>query len=272
MTRKLIALLAAAIIFFPALVTAAPEARLWSIWNTSDEQSDTTISHAKWQALLDRYLDDNTADGVNLFAYSTVSNEDKQILKAYIKELTALDPRDFNKAEQFAYWVNLYNALTVDLVLKKYPVASIRKIRFLSSPFGPWNKSLVKIAGERITLNDIEHRILRPIWRDERIHFAVNCASIGCPNLQGNAFTAANADQLLEKGAREFINHPRGVMRNGDALMLSSIFDWYGADFADSQDGVVKRLEYYMDAPGLSALQGFTSLNYDYDWSLNQAQ
>ncbi len=248
----------------------APSSDAWEMWHVSDEESGQQVSHAKWQTLLDQYLIDDTDDGINLFAYSKVSKEDKKLLKSYLNDLAGLDPRGLNRAEQQAYWINMYNALTIDVVLDEYPVKSIRKIRFLSSPFGPWDKSLLKVAGEKVTLNDIEHRILRPIWQDERIHFAVNCASIGCPNLQGTAFTADNTEALLDKGADEFVNHKRGVARDGDTLMLSSIFDWYGVDFGNNQDEIIESLGDYLNEDNANLLlPGFTSVKYDYDWSLN---
>ncbi|MBX2849909.1 MAG: DUF547 domain-containing protein [Acidiferrobacterales bacterium] len=253
-----------------ANIVAAPSSEVWDIWAKNDDTSTQVVDHSKWQAILDAYLNDETTDGVNRFAYGKVTSEDKKKLKTYLKELTSLDPRTLAKDEAMAYWINMYNALTIDVVLDDYPVKSIRSIRFLTSPFGPWDKKLLKVAGERITLNDIEHRILRPIWQDERIHFAVNCASIGCPNLQRTAFNAENLDVLLEKGAEEFINHPRGVSRNGDKLMLSSIFDWYGVDFGTNENEVVEALTDFISEEHAQKLEGYTTVKYDYDWSLNE--
>lgn len=129
-----------------------------------------------------------------LFRYAEVTKEDKTLLNDYLDQLSKLDPREFNRQEQYAYWVNLYNALTVKLILDNYPVASITKLGGLFS-FGPWDEKVFTVAGQTLTLNDIEHRILRPIWKDPRTHYAVNCASLGCPNLQSQAFTAQNTEQ-----------------------------------------------------------------------------
>lgn len=257
---------------FNVTAKAAPGADAWEIWVASNQESTLTVSHDKWQTILDKYLADDTDDGVNLFAYGKVSDLDKALLKEYLSELTAQDPRALNKDEQMAYWINLYNALTIDVVLDEYPVSSIRKIRFLTSPFGPWDKSLVEIDGEDLTLNDIEHRILRPIWQDPRIHFAVNCASIGCPNLQGTVFTAANLESLLDKGAVEFINHGRGVGGGDGKLKLSSIFDWYGDDFGSDVSEIVEYLGDFMDEDRQSLLTDYESVSYDYDWSLNESK
>ena len=127
-------------------------------------------------------------DGIARIGYGAVSDEDRKSLDAYIAALAGHpgSRRALNRAEQQAYWINLYNALTVQVILDHYPVESIRDIDISPGLFadGPWGKKLVTIEGEAVSLDDIEHRILRPIWKDPRIHYAVNCASIGCPNLQ----------------------------------------------------------------------------------------
>lgn len=248
---------------------AAPDSEIWQHWNVSNETSTAVVSHQAWQEILDVYLVSNAVDKVNRFKYGKVTPEDKSKLEQYLSSLSDTDPRELKRDEQFAYWVNLYNALTVKVVLDKYPVKSIRKIRFLSSPFGPWDKSLIKIADTKITLNDIEHRILRPIWQDPRIHFAVNCASIGCPNLQPTAFTASNFDELLETSAEQFINHPRGLQRDGQALMLSSIFDWYGSDFGNDEEQIIEYFSDFLDDDKQALIEHYENIEFQYDWSLN---
>jgi hypothetical protein len=150
------------------------------------------------------------ADGVNRFAYGTVTQEDQAALKAYLGTLRALRPQDYNRDEQFAYWANLYNAATVDLIIKAYPVKSIRDLGFAS--LGPWRKIILTVNGKALSLDDIEHGILRPIWRDVRIHYAVNCASIGCPNLALKAYRAAVLNDMLEEAARDYICSPSTPM------------------------------------------------------------
>ena len=137
----------------------------------------------------------------------------KRRLNSYVAGLTAIPISRYNRSEQRAYWINLYNALTVKLVLEHYPIGSIRDIDISPGLFadGPWKRKLVEVENEVLSLNDIEHRILRPIWRDPLIHYAVNCASVGCPNLLTMAFTAANTDDLLNAAALDYINSPRGA-------------------------------------------------------------
>ena len=122
------------------------------------------------------------------------------------------------------YWINLYNAFTVHLILEHYPQDSIVDIRYGFFDFGPWDEKLLQIEDEEVSLNDIEHRILRPIWKDPRLHYALNCASLGCPNLQPESFYPGNVESLLNSRARDYINHPRGLrFENEDDLSLIHI-------------------------------------------------
>ena len=154
---------------------------------------------------------------MNRLRYGDVTKTDKGALDGYIARLEKLPISDYGRNAQKACWINLYNALTVKVVLDHFPVKSIKDISLSSGLFGglfgggPWEAKLATVEGEKVSLDDIEHRILRPIWRDNRVHYAVNCASIGCPNLQAEPFTAENLERLLDRGAREYVNHSRGV-------------------------------------------------------------
>ncbi|MFY2509692.1 DUF547 domain-containing protein [Vibrio pectenicida] len=243
----------------------APKSELWSYWNTSNESSTVIIDHQVWQKLLDDYL--ITKGEFTLFKYASVSQQDKQLLTQYIQKLSHTDPLMLNKAEQYAYWVNLYNAITIELILEAYPIKSITKLGGLFS-FGPWGDDVTSINGKDLSLNDIEHRILRPIWNDPRTHYAVNCASLGCPNLQHNVFTAENTEMLLEQAAKSFINSDKGVLVTKDnSPQLSSIYDWFSDDFGDKAS-LIKHLNHYR--PDLATLNG--KFSYDYDWSLNESK
>ena len=137
---------------------------------------------------------------------------------------------------------------------------------------GPWDDVHAKVAGLDLTLNNIEHGILRPIWRDNRIHYAVNCASYGCPNLSPTAFTVDNTEELLDAGARAYVNHPRGVeFMDDDFMIISSIYKWYVADFGGTEKAVIEHLVRYADKPLATRLRKFAgSVDYEYDWSLNR--
>lgn len=252
---------------FPA--AAAPKADLWPYWQTNDSQSQIRVDHAAWGEFLQKYLV-VAGEGPNLLRYAAVTKADQQALATYVEQLAAVEVTQLNRAEQKAYWINLYNALTVKIILDHYPVESIREIKSGWFSAGPWDMKLIKIEQLELSLNDIEHRILRPIWQDNRIHYAVNCASISCPNLQAEPFTADNSERLLEQAASAYVNSPRAVKFVGDQLVLSSIYDWYQVDFGDNQAGLLTYLAHYAEPELAQRLRTFQGgVDYAYDWRLN---
>ena len=252
---------------------AAPGADLWSHWQKHDPSSAVRVDHAPWREFLIKYLVTGNPDGIHRVRYGAVTGEDRMVLDGYVKSLEEVGVSGLNRREQMAYWINFYNALTVKVILDHYPVKSIRSVNI--SPgffnFGPWDAKLARVKGEAISLNDMEHRILRPVWNDNRVHYAVNCASLGCPNLQPEPFTSENLDHALDKAAVEFVNHPRGARLDGRRLVLSSIYDWFRVDFGGSEEGVLEHIRKYA-APSLSQaiLSHRGRISYDYDWSLNE--
>jgi hypothetical protein len=265
------AVIAALLMVLSVAAHAAPKAEPWPRWEVHDAASTATIDHAAWNAFVGRYVA-VSADGIHRVAYGRVSAADRADLAAYVDRLGAVPISRFARDEQAAYWINLYNALIVKLVLDHYPVRSIRDIK--GSPglftFGPWRRKLITVEGEALSLDDIEHRILRPIWKDSRIHYALNCASLGCPNLQAEAYTADNTEALLERGAREFINHPRGVAIQKGRLQVSSIYVWFQEDFGGDAEGLMEHWQQYANPRLADALEKYSGgLAHDYDWRLN---
>lgn len=250
---------------------AAPRAELWSRWTAHDPNSSLTVDHGTWDFFTRRYVS-HGSNGVALVNYAAVGAEDKAALGTYLRSLAGTQVSSLNQREQYAYWLNLYNALTVKVILDRFPVYSIRDIDISPGLFsnGPWGAKLISIEGEQISLDDIEHRILRPIWRDPRIHYGVNCASIGCPDLLMGAFTADNLDNMLNQAAVNFINHPRAAQVQGSQVFVSSIYDWFEDDFGGSDAGVIAHLRQYAQPALASQLASVTSVGGDdYDWALN---
>jgi len=238
-----------------------------------DSASTDVVDHNAWRLFLSGFVETD-GDGVNRVRYAAVSPEDKQRLDDYIDALAARNPAQLNRNEAFAYWVNLYNALTVRLILDRYPVKSIREIKPHPFAIGPWAMALVTVAGVSLTLDDIEHGILRAYWRDPRIHYAVNCASISCPNLLKRPFTAAELHSMLDGAARSYVNHSRGVkVSPGGKLTLSSIYKWYAEDFGGDEQGVIVHLLTYAEPALAAEIRAAQSIDgYDYDWALNEAR
>jgi len=262
--RELLAGIPAAMFLGACSREAVTSDQLWTKAGAASE----TIDHSLWDRLLAKYVM-LAEDGVTRVRYAALKQGDAVTLTRYLANLQAVEIEQYPRSEQFAFWVNLYNAATVDVILKNYPLKSIRSIGLLGQ--GPWKDKSLKVSGKDLSLDNIEHGILRPLWKDVRIHYAVNCASIGCPNLAPRAFTAKDLEPMLEEAARSYINHPRGFFRVNGSLKASSIFDWYVVDWND-EAGVIAHARKYASSTTAAIIGSATEIDgYDYDWSLNDA-
>jgi hypothetical protein len=257
------------VLLFPLQVTAAPKVDLWPRWQTHNPSSNLRVDHGIWSSLLEKYLITDSPSGINLFRYADVDVLDREVLSEYIDKLQNTPVSDLDRDEQKAFWINAYNSLTVKLILDNYPVKSIRKIP------RSWDTVVATVEGHGVTLNDIEHRILRPVWKDNRVHYALNCASIGCPNLLPVAFTGRTTEELLEQAAREYINHSRGARVEEKKLFVSTIYKWYRTDFGGSKQSVIDHLYKYADGDLKDQLNDIRDgkekvrMKFRYDWNLN---
>lgn len=229
-------------------------------------------------ATLDRLLGAHVRpgrDGLNRVAYAAWARSaaDRAALDACIADMARTGPSRLSRPDAFAFWSNLYNAVTLQVVLGDWPVRSIREIRPSPVSLGPWGVRRVTVDGRALSLDDIEHRILRRDWSDPRVHYAVNCASIGCPNLQPRAWRGATLDRDLDAAARAYVNHPRGVRPDGDGrVAVSSIYRWFRADFGGNDAGILAHLRLHAAAPLAARLQGVRISRDFYDWSINAAE
>lgn len=192
-------------------------------------------------------------------------------LDRHLDALAQIEPESLPADEQFAFYVNAYNAWTLKLALTHYP--GLRSIKDAGSLLSsPWKIKLVRLNSGLFTLDQIEHEILRPRFKDPRVHFAVNCASKSCPPLRSEPYEGAKLQAQLDDAARGFINSPEGALVKDGALYLSKIFDWYAEDFGGRQGSLVfvrsyanqelsRRIEALGDSPRLKYLE--------YDWRLN---
>lgn len=248
----------------------APSAKLWPRWQAHDPASTRLVDHSAWNVFLQRRVR-RRVDGVMGVEYQAVTAEERGALRDYLDRLAAVPVSALARPEQYAFWVNLYNALTVRIVLDHPGKASIRDIALSGGLFdsGPWSTRVITVEAEALTLNDIEHRILRPIWRDPRTHYALNCASVGCPDLRATAYTAAGLAGALDAAAQAYVNHPRGVEAGPDGLTLSSIYNWFADDFG-GEAGVLAHLRRYAAPALLAAIDRAPRvIGYRYDWTLN---
>ena len=223
------------------------------------------VTHETWDALLKKHV--SAKGGVDYQGFIL----DSVKLNSYLKLLSDNHPnaKNWSRNEQLAYWINAYNAFTVKLVIKHYPVKSIKDIK-KGVPFvnTVWDIKFIKIEGATYDLNNIEHSIIRPKFKDPRIHFAVNCASGSCPNLLNEAFTAKRLDEQLDKVARSFLaDKSKNKIASASKAELSKIFSWYKGDFTEKGQTLVGFINKY--AP--LKLDDKAELSYlDYDWSLNE--
>lgn len=257
-------------------VSASPSfaQSLEQVFASHSANASETVDHSVWDRLLKAHIK-TAPDGLNRVDYARFKADGLADLKAYVKRLEATDVSRLAKAEQFAFWANLYNAKTIEIVLERYPVKSIRDISLgggIVATFtgGPWKAKVMRVGGHALSLDDVEHEILRKVFKDPRVHYAVNCASVGCPNLLAEAFTGAALERQLEAGAKAYVNHPRGIRVDGGRVYASSIFDWFKVDFGGSAASVLEHVRRYARPELRQQLEGLTTIyEYGYDWSLN---
>lgn len=253
--------------FFMTALGQASDKKRDSFWDINAKSEQLKLTNQAWQTFLDAYVVETKNQ--TYVAYKEVSNADKKSLKTWLKQQQRIDPRQLSKANYQAFWINLYNAATVDLILDHYPIKSITKLGGWFE-FGPWDQTVVKINNRDLSLNDIEHSIMRARFDEPRFHYVFNCASLGCPNLSKTAFSEQNLEAQLEHSAVQFINHQRGVAISAKNLTLSKIYTWYEEDFGN-QTQLLQHLKRYA-APELKEqlMRNFKRIDYDYDWSLNE--
>ncbi len=211
-------------------------------------------------------LKSHTKDGqVNYQGFKA----DEAKLERYLGVLAEVDPQSLNRSEQMAFYINAYNAWTIKLILTDYP--GVKSIKDLGTLFqSPWKKKFVKLNGKAVSLDHIEHDILRPQFKDPRIHFAVNCASKSCPPLLDEPYTGTDLQQQLDGVTKSFINDPKSTFIKGDKLYVSKIFKWFGEDFDNDVLGFVKSHAQGTFAEQIGNGGGKLKVKYlDYDWSLN---
>jgi hypothetical protein len=238
-------------------------------WPAAAEEPDL---HSPWDVILSTYLSE-PADGVNRFDYAALRNTpaDRAVLEDYIDALEAAAPSQMSEDEAFAYWANLYNAVTVRLIVVEAPETSIREIRPRFWSIGPWGVERVTVEGKDLSLDDIEHDIMRPMFEAAMVHYAVNCASIGCPNLKPTAWRAATLDADLDAAARAYVNHPRGVTVSENGLVVSRIYRWFREDFGASEEGVIEHLLRFAEPELAAAIEADPYIvGHEYDWALNR--
>lgn len=223
------------------------------------------VSHAIFDGLLKKHVDEK-----GMVDYKGLKKDEKD-LKRYLDLLSKNAPQsNWSKDEQLAFWINAYNAYTLQLVLEHYPVKSIKDIgSSIKIPFvnTPWDIKFITIGGKKYDLNNIEHGIIRKQFNDPRIHFALVCAAMSCPPLRAEAYTGAQLDKQLDDQGRRFLNDPSKNVVSGQKASLSKILDWYGMDFRKNGQSV----ESWVNRYASTKLAPKASISYmTYNWDLNE--
>jgi len=232
--------------------------------NTSEDPIEDAASnlldHSGWDTLLVGFVDEE-----GFVDYKGFQNKQAE-LDQYLDYLSNNEPQnEWPIEEQMAYYINLYNAATISLVVKNYPVESIQDIKSKGPIKKPWVIKFIKIGKKTFTLHGLESGILREMG-DARIHFAINCASYSCPKLQNRAYTAMNLNTMLNKASSEFFNSDRNIL-DAQIPKLSAIMDWYRSDYEDEG---VSLIEYVNRYGNIRIEEGAKVEFLEYDWSLNE--
>lgn len=226
------------------------------------QESIREVDHSIWDELLKEHV--SPEGWVDYAGFQ----KDRDTLKKYLDWLSSNPPAEELSMEALAYWINAYNAFTVELILQYYPLESIRDIGskiMIPKINSPWDIRFITIGDQKYDLNNIEHSILRKKFNDPRIHFSIVCASRSCPRLRNRAYTAGNVQRFLEEDATLFVNDPSRNSLSTHQLNLSKIFSWYGGDFT-GKGSLVDFLNQYSETK-IDADADISFLNYD--WSLN---
>lgn len=239
-------------------------------WPPAQRVSYDQIDHSVFNQLLKNYVDQNGM--VNYEAW--LANEsDRKSLSLYLEALGKADEsKKYTKSAKIAYWINAYNALTIEGILRVYPTTSIRKHTAKVFGYNIWEDLKLTSGNQLVSLDDIEHRILR-LQGEPRIHFAIVCASNGCPRLLSEAYTATKLEQQLRTNTSDFFSRNQNLLvdKENKKLKLSQIMSWFGTDFGKTQVDQLKQIAPYFPAEAKTFVKagGYTIEFLKYDWQLN---
>lgn len=250
---------------------AAAKPPLGKQWAASQRISMNRIDHSAYDRLLKKHVDE---DGYADYAAWKNSASDRRALQQYLVHLSRASRRkQASREARLAFWINAYNAVTIEGILREYPTDSIRNHTAKLVGYNIWEDLPLQVGGEAYSLKQIEHEILRTM-DEPRIHFAIVCASVGCPRLLDEAYTAGKLEEQLSNNARDFFSRSKNLRLESSSgtLYLSSILDWFGEDFGQNRSQRMQYLFEYFPANVQEALKNgrIQEIAYlDYDWSLN---
>jgi hypothetical protein len=240
---------------------------LWILLWMIPGVSASTFDHSTFDQVLEKYVDDK-----GLVDYNSIA-QDKRFTE-YMQSLQRAKVEEFSRDGQLAFWINAYNAITIDKVIKEKPKKSVRET-FIP---GVWTGTKFFtsrehiVSGKRLSQDDIEHEILRKQFQDPRIHFTIICASMGCPPLPRIAYTEKNVQTRLEEETRKYLNSSRGtrIDRAENTLHVSKLFDWFASDFINTSGSILAFMQPYLREEVRIFLERDPMISYlEYNWALN---
>jgi hypothetical protein len=264
----------------PNVSTLTGRKKLSDYPNSNSSKQPALFDHAKWNTVLKRHVTvgagiSGDVSGINLVDYAGVTADDD--FSQYLVQLEEADVAKLQPAEQLAFWMNAYNALCINLIIQheknnNVKIGSINELTTENNPV--WDQVAGKVAGDEISLNNIEHDQLRKVWDEPLLHACIVCASASCPNLRPEAFVVSKLKEQMEDQMRLWMkNDSKGIKLTDNSLELSRIFLWFGADFGEWK-GIQKFLPQHIEDADLKArvADGNVSVRYfEYDWKINRA-
>jgi hypothetical protein len=217
----------------------------------SNSFSYSQLNYTDYQSILKSYV--STEGQVN---YTTLKTKEKEI-DIILSKWADVNPSNLSSKEQLAFYINLYNLSTIKFILTQWPLKSIKEAKGGKA----WDIKFISLNKKIISLNDLENNLIRPTFKDPRVHFALNCGAISCPPLSNKAFTGLNLDSSLEALTKKFITNPKSTSISTSKLALSKIFDWYKSDFGNVYSFIGKYTPLSSNSLPISY--------FEYNWSLN---
>lgn len=243
----------------------------FALWTVHQDFSEKKISHETWQHFLDNYVVSDEED-IHLVNYPKLKKDGLKILKQYLHEMSEVPIQKYNQEEQIAFWINLYNAAVVTMIGECYQKQAEKNISISPGFFKTslWKKAFINVMKNKLSLHDIEEKLIPRVFHDFRIYYALNNGSIGAPNLLKQAYQGETLNAALDNAAMRYINSHRGAQVIEGKLVVSKLFLWHAESFGRSPQNIIQHLKQFAKEPLKSQLKHINTIDhYYYNWHIN---
>ena len=239
-------------------------------WDDSEPSSLIDLDHSAFENLLKKYVITDHPSGIARFNYTSVTQSDFEKLNEYLTYLQFMEPRQLTKAEAKAFWINLYNAATLNMVLQAFiDNGNVSKIMARGLPARRWRRDIVTIAQQEMSLEDILNGVIRPLYKDPRVHYAIFFCALGGPDMPTEVLRGDNNDALLDALEAQYLQQSRAARIEGNELVLSEMFDNYDIDFAPNQGALLNYLRDKVSAEVATSIDSVSDVRFEYDLTVN---